>query len=78
MNNQYLKILKKFNPFYDSKDFDAETDEENLPPLVQNILRNIRQEKGLTYVDAYAALEVVYKVLQRESNFVSIKRSSND
>lgn len=78
MENKYLKILKKFNPFLDAKDFESEIGEEELPPLVKNILQDVRKEKELTYVDAYAALEIVYKVLRRESNFVSIKRSSDD
>ena len=73
MENKYIKVLKKFNPFHDVRDFDTEIGEEDLPPLVKSILQDIRKEKGLTYVDAYAALEVVYKVLQRESNFVSVR-----
>lgn len=72
MENQYIKILKKFNPFYAAGDFESEIGEEALPLLVKNILKDIRQEKGLTYVDAYVALEIVFKVLQRESNFVSV------
>ena len=70
MENPYTKILKTFNPFID--DLGNEINEDELPPLVQNILRDIRQEKKLTYVDAYAALEVVYKFLRRESTFASI------
>lgn len=70
MENQYIKILKMFNPFIDG--LDNEINENELPPLVQNILHDIRQEKKLTYVDAYAALELTYKILRRESTFASI------
>ena len=43
MKNQYIEVLKKFNPFYDSRDFDFDTemDEGKLPLLIQKILKDI-------------------------------------
>ena len=43
----------------------------NMPPVVERILNVLKKEEGLTYVGAYAALEIAYKRLLLESNFVS-------
>jgi hypothetical protein len=73
MIDEYRCILKKFYPFDGSLEFPEIIEEEELPELAKEILEDIRRQKRLTYVDAYAALEIVYKFLKQESNFVPIK-----
>lgn len=71
MEDEYVRLLRKFYPF------DGELEvlkEDKAPKLVKKILADIREEKGLTYVGAYEALEIVYKFLKQESNFVSVKQ----
>ncbi|MBR1493862.1 MAG: hypothetical protein IJ601_02295 [Acidaminococcaceae bacterium] len=43
-----------------------------LTPLAKRILGVIKEEKELTYAEAYAALDLVGKGLRLESNFVSV------
>lgn len=43
-----------------------------LTPLAKRILGVIKEEKELTYAEAYAALDLVGKWLRLESNFVSV------
>ena len=73
-NEEYIKTLKKFNPFRDSGIIPTPLTESELPPLVRKILSDIREEKGLTYVDAYGVLECTYDFLKQESNFVTIPK----
>lgn len=72
MEDEYLRLLKKFYPF--DRDSSRLLEEDKAPNLVKKILADIREEKGLTYVGAYEALEIVYKFLKQESNFVSVKQ----
>lgn len=43
-----------------------------LTPLAKRILGVIKEEKELTYAEAYAALDLVGKWLRLESNFVPV------
>lgn len=74
MRKEYEDVLTKFNPFEPLNQFGEPIvrAEDELPDLVKRLLIEIRKEKGLTYVSAYAALEITYKLLKRESNFVQL------
>ena len=75
--NIYLQAVKSFSvtkigenmrPIEDVINF------ENQPPLVQKIIAEIKKEQGLTYAEAFSALECVYRFLKIESNFVNVGR----
>nr|DAT78879.1 MAG TPA: hypothetical protein [Caudoviricetes sp.] len=67
---EMLRSLEKFNMAGCEKDSKLYT-LLNMPPVVERILNVLKKEEGLTYVGAYAALEIAYKRLLLESNFVS-------
>lgn len=74
--NEYLKELGKFEAFKNSDIVDGErmVEVDDLHPLVKKIVMVLKAEKGLTYADAYAALECVYRFLKKESIFVQMYR----
>lgn len=47
-------------------------DMEKAPGIVKKLIEILKKEEGLTYVGAYAALEITYEILMYESNFVSL------
>lgn len=44
-----------------------------LTPLAKKIMEDIKNSQGITYVEAYAALDMVAKRLKLESNFIQIR-----
>ena len=74
-----LKDLKEMASQY-AKEMDNGEDlarmvienQKPLTPLAEKILTAIKEEKELTYVEAYAALELVRKRLELESKFVFV------
>lgn len=45
---------------------------EKAPAIAKKLLEVLKMEKGLTYAEANASLQIVYKRLKFESNFVKI------
>lgn len=43
-----------------------------LTPLAAKILEDIKESQGITYTEAYAALELVAKRLELESKFIRV------
>ena len=69
--HEYLKAMNSFNLEHTTgnrQDFDE------LPELTQKILKAIKKEEGLTYDEAYAALECAYRYLKMEAIFVPVYR----
>lgn len=66
---RYLQMLNQFaleRAIKSSSGFDG------LPELTKKILLEIKKEQGLTYDEAYIALECAYRYLKVESNFVQV------
>ncbi len=47
--------------------------ELNATPLVKELLQLIKNQKELTYAEAYAALQSVETILKLESHFIQIR-----
>ncbi|WP_306667225.1 hypothetical protein [Phascolarctobacterium faecium] len=74
---ELLRELKHFSLLeagYIQTGFNKPNPLRPLSPVAQRIIDAIKKEKGLTYVGAYAALELVYNYLKFESNFVSLPK----
>lgn len=69
--HEYLKAVNAFNLEHAAG---LRLDFDELPELTQKILKEIKKEEGLTYDEAYAALECAYRYLKMESIFVPVYR----
>ena len=66
---KYLLMLNQFALEHNIK---SGSRFEGMPELAQKILIEIKKEQGLTYDEAYIALECAYRYLKVESNFVQV------
>ena len=62
--------LKRFNPLKRGVSMFAMHETSELEKEILNVIK----EKELTYIEAYAALENVYSILEFESKFTHLKK----
>lgn len=80
MNEKDLELLRELKRFsvmeggYIQTGFGKPNPLRELPPVAKRIIDGIKKEEGLTYVGAYAALELVYNRLKFEANFVALPK----
>lgn len=63
----HRSILKEF-----IKDFSLLQNFTRPQELAKRLVDTVKKEKGLTYAEAYIALELAYIQLKKESNFIQL------
>lgn len=82
MNEKDLELLRELKRFsvmeaeYIHPGFGKPNPLRELPQVAKRIIDEIKKEEGLTYVGAYAALELVYNRLKFEANFVALPKGN--
>ena len=74
---ELLRELKHFSLLeagYIQTGFNKPNPLRPLSPVAKRIIDEIKKEEGLTYVGAYAALELVYNRLKFEANFIALPK----
>lgn len=71
---QYLETLNTISKTHNGGNGNYVPYYNELPPLAQRIVSEIKKEERLTYAQAYINLECALKYLQAESNFVQVER----